>query len=564
MKTKLRTLATLFYLLASQSIFAETYLLDAKSECLDRMEYGFSNTRAGEEFIYYALKIDESQKLVMSVGIENALQPRAGAPGATTACFILRNKPLQNWLDQINNGNLELFIVSNLGNNLFRTARVNSAYLYTNSASELGIRSFSYSFSYRHSLGYEPNSDLATNGAGGSIKLFGKQFYKDCAGYVFQRENRNTRETLNMWIIPKIGIVEEGKEGATSTLKLRKVNGQSLDYILDKACGGNPSAFNKPAPTLEEAPREYSYIIGAFYPDKPAEPNTLTPKGAPNLLPQPSKSFANPTQGPPIHTVAKGETLYAIARKYNLSVDDLKKWNRLGSSELRVGAVLRLGPDSGTSTDKGKLATSNPNLLPQPITDNRGPQTTPYWVNNQGFYQFGANDNFAQVAKLYGYTEERLRYMNNLTPGELPRPGQYLRVSDCDAGNSSNVQPSNVPPPYNYPGQPSNVPRSYDANSPIPPPRGGSIPQSYNQTGKKEDPWDYENRDPKTTPRRQDVPQSYDAPFTAKGRKIHVVQPGETLEEIADFYGIDPGRLRQINNMDMRAFVTTNQQVVIE
>ncbi len=564
MKTKLRTLATLFSLLVSQFIFAETYLLDAKSECLDRMEYGFSNTIIGEEFIYYALKINESQKLVLSVGIENALQPRTGSPGATTACFILRNKPLQNWIDQINNGNLELFIVSNLGNNAFRIARVNSAYLYTNSASEIGINSFAYSFSYRFNLGYGPNSDLAINSNSGSIKFFGRQYYKDCAGYVFKRENRNTRETLDMWIIPQIGIVEEGKEGATSTLKLRKINAQPLDYILEQSCGRNPSALSKPAPSLEEAPREYSYIIGAFYPDKSAEPNTFAPKGVSNLLPQPTKSFANPPQGPPSHTVAKGETLYAIARKYNLSVDDIKKWNRLGTSELRIGSVLRLGPDTGTSTDNGKLANNNPNLLPQPTTTSRGSQATPYWVNNQGYYQFGTNDNFAQIAKLYGYTEERLRYMNNLAPNELPRPGQYLRISDCDGSSSSNAQPSNVPPPYNYPGQPSNVPHSYDANSPIPPPRSGGIPQSNSQTGKKEDQWDYENRDPKTVPRQQDLPKSYDAPFTAKGRKIHTVQPGETLEEIADFYGIDPGRLRQLNNMDMRAFVTTNQQVLIE
>jgi LysM repeat protein len=564
MKSSFSLLASALFSLLSQVCFAETLLLEARSECLDRMEYGFSNTRLGEEFIYYALKINDGQKLVMSVGIENMLLTHTGMVATTNACSLVRGAALQNWAESINRGSLVVFVVSNLGNNVFRSARVNSAYLYTSTLNELSIKSPAIQFSYRPNMGYEPGSDLTLANAGGPIKLFGKQYYKNCAGYVFQRQNRNTGESLDMWIIPQIGIIEEGKEGATSTFKLRKINNQPLDFLLEKSCGSNPNALQSRPPSLEEAPREYSYIIGAFYPEKTNNPGELTAKGGPVLQKQPMQTTPIFVQGPPNHTVAKGETLYAIARKYNLSVDDIKKWNRLGSSDLRVGTVLRLGPDAGASNDNSKLANSNPNLLPQPTAASRGAQSAPYWVNNHGFYQFGANDNFAQVARLYGFTEERLRYMNNLSASELPRPGQFLRVSDCDTGNPSNMQPSNVPAPYDHQGQPNHVPRSYDASSPVPPPRSGGVPQSYNQTGKKEDQWDYENRDPKTVPRRQDVPQSYDAPFTAKGRKVHIVQPGETLEEIADFYGLDPSRLRQINNLDMRAFVTTNQQVLIE
>lgn len=44
------------------------------------------------------------------------------------------------------------------------------------------------------------------------------------------------------------------------------------------------------------------------------------------------------------HTVASGETLYSISRKYNVSVDDLKSWNPETSSGLRIGQVLKLTP----------------------------------------------------------------------------------------------------------------------------------------------------------------------------------------------------------------------------
>lgn len=42
------------------------------------------------------------------------------------------------------------------------------------------------------------------------------------------------------------------------------------------------------------------------------------------------------------HTVAKGETLYAIARKYGVKVDDVKKLNNLGESAISIGQKLRV------------------------------------------------------------------------------------------------------------------------------------------------------------------------------------------------------------------------------
>jgi len=48
-----------------------------------------------------------------------------------------------------------------------------------------------------------------------------------------------------------------------------------------------------------------------------------------------------------IHTVETGETLYSIAKKYNMSVDDLKQINALTSNELRIGQKLQLNKKEG-------------------------------------------------------------------------------------------------------------------------------------------------------------------------------------------------------------------------
>ncbi len=42
------------------------------------------------------------------------------------------------------------------------------------------------------------------------------------------------------------------------------------------------------------------------------------------------------------YTVQRGDTLYSIARKYDTTVADIKKWNALTSDLLAVGEVLKI------------------------------------------------------------------------------------------------------------------------------------------------------------------------------------------------------------------------------
>ena len=43
------------------------------------------------------------------------------------------------------------------------------------------------------------------------------------------------------------------------------------------------------------------------------------------------------------YTVVKGDSLYSIARKYNLTVDELKSMNNLSSNTLSIGQKLIIG-----------------------------------------------------------------------------------------------------------------------------------------------------------------------------------------------------------------------------
>lgn len=46
----------------------------------------------------------------------------------------------------------------------------------------------------------------------------------------------------------------------------------------------------------------------------------------------------------PVHIVVAGDTLFAIARRYDVTVPDLRRWNGLASNRLRIGQVIYLVP----------------------------------------------------------------------------------------------------------------------------------------------------------------------------------------------------------------------------
>lgn len=72
----------------------------------------------------------------------------------------------------------------------------------------------------------------------------------------------------------------------------------------------------------------------------PAPVSTVTPAETAAPLPRPA--------GGEVHMVADKETLFAISRKYKVSVNDLIKWNNLKSNDLKSGQKIFVS-DPGTA-----------------------------------------------------------------------------------------------------------------------------------------------------------------------------------------------------------------------
>jgi LysM repeat protein len=66
---------------------------------------------------------------------------------------------------------------------------------------------------------------------------------------------------------------------------------------------------------------------------------------------------ANTTKG--THTVAAKETMYSIARQYNITVQQLRDWNNMQGNDISVGQVLNVSPPEQTVATVKQNASSN-------------------------------------------------------------------------------------------------------------------------------------------------------------------------------------------------------------
>lgn len=98
--------------------------------------------------------------------------------------------------------------------------------------------------------------------------------------------------------------------------------------------------------------------------------------------------------GKTTYTVQKGDSLWVIANKYGITTEELKSYNNLTSNLLSIGQVLKI--------PKGKTSTEN-------------------------IYTVKKGDSLWTIANRYNTTVEKIKVLNNLT-SNLLSIGQQLKI----------------------------------------------------------------------------------------------------------------------------------------
>ncbi len=168
------------------------------------------------------------------------------------------------------------------------------------------------------------------------------------------------------------------------------------------------------------------------------------------LLPRP----AHAQEGPVIHVVQKGETLYDIAQRYGVSVQQIIKLNNLRQGN-RIYANQRLIIKPGSSPDSTIYVVKRGDTLMgiarkfgtsiaaiQRLNQLNGPviyvgqrlkipqTTTPNNPSKKSIvHTVRRGETLSQIAAYYGVTVEQIRKLNHLKKGDILRVGQKLIIS---------------------------------------------------------------------------------------------------------------------------------------
>lgn len=125
----------------------------------------------------------------------------------------------------------------------------------------------------------------------------------------------------------------------------------------------------------------------------------------------PSQSTGN--LGGSTYTVSVGDTLWAISRKFGVTITQLKSWNNLSSDMIYVGQKLSI--QTGTGNTAVTPTPSTPVVPNNPTTSNA--QT----------YTVVAGDSVWKIAHQFGISMDTLRSLNNIQNNFI-YPGQVLKI----------------------------------------------------------------------------------------------------------------------------------------
>ena len=142
------------------------------------------------------------------------------------------------------------------------------------------------------------------------------------------------------------------------------------------------------------------------------------------------------------HTVKSGENLSKIASRYGLSVEELKKMNKLKSNYLKTGQKLVVGytyiappkpatpSDTTSTTVKDSLDTSPPIATTPPTDVKPAPSTTPTDNSHPDYiiHTVKKGEYLALIAKKYGTTVAKIVSYNHLSNANALKVGQQLKI----------------------------------------------------------------------------------------------------------------------------------------
>jgi LysM repeat protein len=120
------------------------------------------------------------------------------------------------------------------------------------------------------------------------------------------------------------------------------------------------------------------------------------------------------------YTVASGDSVWSVANKHSITMDQLRNWNNIKNDFIYPGQHLVVKNDTGSKSQANKTTAISS-------------------VTNAGSYTVASGDSVWSVANKHGITMDQLRSWNNIK-NDFIYPGQRLVVKN--SGNKQTSSPT--------------------------------------------------------------------------------------------------------------------------
>ncbi|OAV46143.1 LysM peptidoglycan-binding domain-containing protein [Lewinella sp. 4G2] len=523
-------LAIAAVLCAVVTLSAESIYIFAEDGCADRIRYQeASSGQMNNDYYAYAFHLPNGYVLTLETGMEGR-QTQSTIPANYLSCNDSRltsNLSLGIWTQSD-----QVFIIRRAFTGEFRVTPVVGASVMQKQGDQI-IYTSKYTRFKLNQRYAELNTDISFQRPKASVILEGAEPGNCSPELLIQHKEPGSAHPLIQYrISPEIGLLERrlGSNGTTSmgsVIQARSVNGIPLAEYLVQNCArlkqgaatagtgavvrSNPYN-NVPVPSTQVTPSEPSRVTPAPQPYAQPTPYVQQPYRQP--APQPESRAYRESTAPTVttqdHRVVKGETLYGISRKYGTTADAIQRINGMSGTTIYPGQVLKISSTTSASAP-APTPYSAPAAAPTARAAAPVPNATVYQTDGKTRI-VRAGETVASVAYLSGYTEERFRQINNLSPTDILYAGQRVITDHC---NHSQPAPTTTAQPLTLPDTPQNQPYAPPAPPEFEPaprtvqPRYGASAPSYTPPG----PSAYNNawpayRDPTPAPAPAPAPRT--------------------------------------------------------
>jgi LysM repeat protein len=580
------------------AIAQEPFYLLYNPSCMDVYEYRYAYTN--QSVTSFSARPNAYDQFIFSAG-EGSIKART-LPAGTVNCKDLSLD--DSFVDAVNSLSRPMYIVQQDQSGYLMTPVIMATRIQR-AGNGYALRSLSYNFFF-DPQNNNPANNLAIAGSQSYVYYRGNQIRSCQNEYAFHRDPlAKGGETSDFEFVPGVGVTSDktgrnAQEAQNNHLLLHKINDRLLNDHIATACGGNQNVANQTGTTFVGPPvienREDASSTGVTTPGTPI----YTTSGD-----------CAQQSGPGYHVVQRGETLMSLSRRYNIPLRTLIASNNLADPDhLQVCQIVQLGKPktsavkkSASSKKSTAKAAPRPKSYSEMVSDNT-PAVT-YSTTAPLAYRPAAQkhlvqpgESLASVARKYGYTEARLREMNNFTQDGLITlsPGTELIINDCNCNTTGAAQPqttysapltytttTTVPQPVTTPSEPvwSGTPSS---NKPLEqlyfetPVAGNNAPQTttappvtttttpvFTQQagGNTTTPPMVYNTTPQTSTPAPTQPQ----PETQRKPEVsyleHYVQQGETISSIAIRFKVSPQEVALVNGKEVSETLIAGQRLLV-